>query len=290
MFVHRYSINGRFTLNSSLYLQQCGLEDCQPGHSFGPVARDHYLLHFIFGGKGMLRVGSASYELGAGQGFLIAPGILTTYTADNDAPWTYYWMGFNGEDSIRALSQRSLYIESPVFEFDTDSGLEICLKDLIHFYGLQGNNFMALARMFEVFSYINPAIGTKSPKDDKDDLVNQMIQYLEENFSTATVERVAQKFNITRSQVFRLFKAAVGLAPQQYLLQFKINRAASLLRTTNLSVEQICTESGFGNLCNFSRQFKAAYSYSPLQYRNRCKRNSAYWDLPNSPEDTSRGD
>lgn len=283
MFVHRYSINSHFTVNSSLFIHQCGHEDCLPGHRFGPVNRDHYLIHFILSGRGVLQSGPDRYALGPGQGFLITPGILTTYTADEADPWSYTWMGFNGEDAVRALSQRGLHIEAPTFVFDLDAGVRRCGEELIGYYGAQGNSFLAVSRMFELFSYINPAYDTRTPKDD---VVNEMVIYLEDHFADVTVDRLAKEFNITRSQVFRLFKSVMGLAPQQYLLQYKVNRAASLLRTTSLSVEQIGEEAGFGNACNFSRQFKAAYGYSPLQYRNRSKRKTACYDGNASPAGT----
>ena len=71
MFVHRYSINKDFNINPSLFLVQCGFEDCAPGHGFGPVIRDHNLIHFIYAGKGYLEIFDNKVSLNAGQGFLI---------------------------------------------------------------------------------------------------------------------------------------------------------------------------------------------------------------------------
>ena len=84
-----------------LGLYQYGWEQCAPLHSFGPFIRNHYLFHYIISGKGMLFSHAVNgdvheYELGAGQGFLICPGQVTTYAACEDDPWKYVWLEFDG--------------------------------------------------------------------------------------------------------------------------------------------------------------------------------------------------
>ena len=79
-----------------MYLCFCGYEDCQPLHSFGPAVRPNYILHYILKGKGTFRAGGVVYELTAGQGFLIEPGVQTFYQADASEPWSYVWIGFDG--------------------------------------------------------------------------------------------------------------------------------------------------------------------------------------------------
>lgn len=67
---------------------QYGWEACAPLHSFGPFVRNHYLLHYIISGRGMLYSHTAKgeiseYSLEANQGFLICPGQINLYTADH---------------------------------------------------------------------------------------------------------------------------------------------------------------------------------------------------------------
>lgn len=66
---------------------QYGWEECQPLHSFGPFVRNHYLLHHIISGQGMLFSHTTTgeiheYNLEADQTFLICPGQVNMYTAD----------------------------------------------------------------------------------------------------------------------------------------------------------------------------------------------------------------
>ena len=68
-------------------LFQYGWEECEPLHSFGPFVRNHYLFHYVISGKGILNSTDEAgvthhHVLGPGQGFLICPGQVNTYCAD----------------------------------------------------------------------------------------------------------------------------------------------------------------------------------------------------------------
>ena len=72
-------------IDMSLY--QFGWEQCQPSHSYGPAARNHYLFHYVISGTGTLMADDTSgitqtYSVKSGQGFMIFPGQITTYVAD----------------------------------------------------------------------------------------------------------------------------------------------------------------------------------------------------------------
>lgn len=70
-----------------LNLYQYGWEQTEPLHSYGPYARNHYLFHYVISGKGLLLANEQEYAIEGGQGFLIAPGQVTTYRADEQEPW-----------------------------------------------------------------------------------------------------------------------------------------------------------------------------------------------------------
>ncbi len=61
-------------------LYQFGWEQCDPSHSFGPAARNHYLFHYCLSGTGTLFATNAKglsipYQIKSGQGFMLCrPG------------------------------------------------------------------------------------------------------------------------------------------------------------------------------------------------------------------------
>lgn len=283
MFVHRYSINNKFTVNSSFFLTQAGYEDCKPLHHFGPIIRDHNLLHFVFSGKGYLEIYDKKYYLSAGQGFLIPTGTMAKYTADAKEPWLYGWIGFDGDNSVQQMALRGLSTEKIIFEFSDINKIFDTLKTLISAYEKEGNNFLTIAKLFEMFSYINPKHDTSV---NHSDLINELIIDIEKNYkNNITVEDLSKSHNISRSQIFRLFKSKLDISPQQYIKYYRINHAADLLRRTDLSIDQIMRLSGFSNLSNFSRQFKSVYCRSPKDFREYVRTHVAILNFEHSPDE-----
>ena len=98
-----------------LRLRHCGYEKCAPGHSFGPAVRGSFLIHIVLEGRGSYMVNQQTYRLGAGDGFLILPELQTFYKADDDDPWTYVWIGFEGRSAEDVIHDMGLGRESLVF-------------------------------------------------------------------------------------------------------------------------------------------------------------------------------
>ena len=74
-----------------LGLYQFGWEQCDPSHSFGPAARNHYLFHYCLSGTGKLyaestKKESKEFQIKSGQGFMIFPHQVCTYIADHTIP------------------------------------------------------------------------------------------------------------------------------------------------------------------------------------------------------------
>ena len=80
----------------NLFVNCCGMSKTEPLHCFGPAIKPHYVIHFVLSGKGMFSIGNKEYLLEQGYGFVIPPDELTFYQADEQNPWTYVWIGFNG--------------------------------------------------------------------------------------------------------------------------------------------------------------------------------------------------
>ena len=101
----KQSYKQSYTDNVELSIFNCGHEYCQPGHTWGPGVRDHYLIHLVVAGKGVYQVNGASHTLQEGDLFLAKPNQLITYAADETDPWEYYWVGFNGACANKLVQQ-----------------------------------------------------------------------------------------------------------------------------------------------------------------------------------------
>jgi AraC-like DNA-binding protein len=83
------------------------------------------------------------------------------------------------------------------------------------------------------------------------------------------LDAVARAAGYSRYHFIRVFRAAYGQTPGQYLSRRRIERAEELLRTADLSVTEICTLVGFASLGTFSASFKKHTGLTPSGYRAR---------------------
>lgn len=74
---------------------------------------------------------------------------------------------------------------------------------------------------------------------------------------------LVSRFGMTEGHLRRLFRAAFGRTPRQYLAELRVRRAEELLRTTDQSVKQAALHVGFTNLAVFRRVFKRVFGRTP---------------------------
>ena len=123
-----------------LYLCFCGIHDCEPSHSFGPAIRPNYLLHFVIKGKGNYYLNDNCYEVKENECFLIRPNELTFYQADKDDPWTYVWVGFDGEMAQKYLEAAGFCDDRLVRQYEHCEELKDYVTQLLSYNSLTQAN------------------------------------------------------------------------------------------------------------------------------------------------------
>ena len=81
------------------------------------------------------------------------------------------------------------------------------------------------------------------------------------------VDDLADAAGLSRAHFSREFRRAFGESPHAYLLTRRLERAASLLRSTDRSVAAICFEVGLSSVGSFTTSFTRTYGVSPTAYR-----------------------
>jgi len=88
------------------------------------------------------------------------------------------------------------------------------------------------------------------------------------NASSLSVDKIAKHIGYNKSYFIRFFKKEVGLTPQQYILNVKINHAKNLLTYTKKdSLSTISLEAGFFDQSHFNRNFKSLFGTTPKRYK-----------------------
>lgn len=83
------------------------------------------------------------------------------------------------------------------------------------------------------------------------------------------VDVIAAQFGMGRTNFYRKVREITSMSPNDYLRQCRMERASELLRTTDLSVVEICGQVGISDAQYFSRVFKSFYGAPPSAYREQ---------------------
>lgn len=81
------------------------------------------------------------------------------------------------------------------------------------------------------------------------------------------LDALAAAAGCSRYHFLRSFAAAYGQTPGRYLTHRRVERATELLRSTTLSVTEVCVLVGFASLSSFSRRFTEVVGVPPSAYR-----------------------
>ena len=107
-----------------------------------------------------------------------------------------------------------------------------------------------------------------TPGEKQINYVEEALTYLESNYTNnISVQSLADSIGLNRSYLHRLFKSATGSSVQEYLLDLRIRKACTLLKSTVLPVAIISLSVGYEDTLYFSRLFKKKKGVSPSRYR-----------------------
>lgn len=258
---------------TDLMMYQCGYEACEPSHAFGPAVRDHFLIHYILSGKGFFHVNNKIYALEKGQGFLICPDAITFYEADANDPWTYVWVGFHGLKAAGYLEAAGLTQETPVLTPASEYYIIHCFEEMLKTQELKiGRELRLLGILYTLLSELietNTCTLLQSDRRErKEDYIQAAIKYIEMNYSRKiTIIELAHHIGLDRSYLCHLFKELLSKSPQQFLIDYRINRAIELMHNPLLTLGDIARSVGYSDGLTFSKAFSKAKGMAPSFYQ-----------------------
>ncbi len=260
-----------------LGLYQFGWEQCDPSHSFGPAARNHYLFHLCLSGTGTLYAEnsngeSITYQIKSGQGFMMFPHQICTYIADHEIPWEYTWIEFDGLRAKEAIDLAGISCDQPIYKARYKDIAETMKKEMLYIVNNKEASPFHLIGHLHLFidSFIRSS--TSAPighgSNLRDFYIKEAIAFIEQNFqNNISVEDIAASCGLNRSYFGKIFHEYTGKSPQDFLISYRMSKAAELLKLTKLSIADIGNAIGYPNQLHFSRAFKNVYGISPRHWR-----------------------
>src|SRR5262245_17617497 len=103
--------------------------------------------------------------------------------------------------------------------------------------------------------------------------VTETIRAIEKSaHDTLSLARLARLAGLSRFHFLRIFESLTGVTPHQYVVRARLRQAAMRLQLERSKILDIALDSGFGDVSNFNRTFRAEFGVSPRTYRRSLTR------------------
>jgi AraC-like DNA-binding protein len=274
---------GRHIIQADLGIEllSCGYQNTMPGESSfkqghpashqctweqGRILEDDHIL-YIPTGRGVFEIEGKIFPVQSGDALLLARGQWHRYAPLNESGWEEYWIGFGGYVLDIHLRQKLFpqgvsCIKAVGFQWT----LILAFHHLIEH--LKGNSKpFAPVLMGYLLQILGEIAQPKEPINNENRNTNLVRDIVLRIRSQPTQEfdfkSMAQQYHISYSSLRRIFNAEVGVPPQQFVIQGRLEMAKRLLNNTELSLTEISQLCGFQSLSYFSRIYKQKLGLNP---------------------------
>jgi len=116
--------------------------------------------------------------------------------------------------------------------------------------------------------YINPIYHPLKIEKSEANRLNKIFHHISDNFQRKiTLSEIASVANLSPKAFCRYFKSKTRKTLYDFLLEVRVAHACNLLLEKDMTVYEVCYDSGFNNLSNFNRYFKKIMNKTPLEFK-----------------------
>jgi len=231
------------------------------------------ILIYCLRGKGWFSIDGHRMEVSANE-FIIVPTTKArmSYGADEDDPWSIYWVHFCGEN-LKGFNEGfnlGLYDGAKPIHLN-EKGIQIwesMYENLQLGYGRENLNNVNLCLYHFLATFFYPEKHTSIKAQDERDMIKKTINYMQQGLSKkVSVEHFAEYNQLSVSYFSSLFKKSTGMPPMDYFIHLKVRKACAQLYSTEIKIRDIANGLGYEDAFHFSRLFKKSMRVSPQKYR-----------------------
>lgn len=249
------------------YVLAAGCYTCTAEYMVRRERYDSFLLMQILEGSCMVEVDGRCCCAGAGDAVLLncyRPHVY--YTRDH---LRMRWLHFDGGQSV-AFAETMLKVQGPVFRLDNPSEVEEPLENILSVFrsGQPLSEPTVSCLIHTMLCNLVAGTTVSGALEPKTGLVEEAIVYMRQQYPRhLTIKDIADAVSVSPSHFSRLFKRETGSSPYEYLLNLRLDKAKSLLKTTARPISEIAEQTGFSSTSNFICAFHERVGLSPAKFR-----------------------
>lgn len=238
---------------------------------------DQHILIYCTEGKGWVESGTLRLKVSKDQYFFIPAKMPHCYGANNNDPWTIYWIHFKGnlsdifvkdEITITSIGESNNFLRN-----DRRIRLfEELYQNLSMGYSQENLEYASICLWYLLgaFTYLPQFERIRSVQQH--DIIEKSILYMHDHIEdTINLNEIAEFCGYSVSHFSMIFKKKTSRSPIEYFSNLKIQRASQMLDFTDMPVNEIAEKLSFEDPFYFSRVFKKLMGLSPTEYRRKKK-------------------
>jgi AraC-like DNA-binding protein len=132
-----------------------------------------------------------------------------------------------------------------------------------------GYQFVSLTLFMTMVAFLSRCYGKNRSASSRYLLrIAKAISHIEQHFAERiTLDKLARVAQLSKSNLTRCFRLAMGISPIEYLIRLRIRKAAERLRGSDFKILAVAFSVGFSDGNYFARQFRQVMGMSPKAYR-----------------------
>ncbi|MFA9378966.1 MAG: helix-turn-helix domain-containing protein [Lachnotalea sp.] len=243
-------------------------------------------------GSVCMQVNGTNYDLNMGDAIFINSGFLhmTNHISDNGE-----YISFNFSAKLLSFFYGSQLEMDYVLPFTSNYRFPVKLfsstvlwenliienlwnlKELYLSEEIYGKNYEIIIRLTKIWLAFIRNVQNSLEKPSKSFIRKQenlqaMLAFIHSNYmKEISLSDIAQTSHISIGECCRCFKNTLHITPYEYLISFRINKSADLLKDSNHSVTTIAGMVGFNDSSHFIQLFKRKMKLTPNEYKKYIK-------------------
>ncbi|GGH00139.1 helix-turn-helix domain-containing protein [Mucilaginibacter phyllosphaerae] len=233
-----------------------------------------YQIIYITSGEGVFESEHCKLrQVKEGSIIFLYPNERHRYKPNEKTGWNEYWIGLKGEIIENIIKNEFFNIQHPVIDVGLKDTLFTLFEDIVEKTKSEKPGYQpatagaAVHLLGNIFAEIKQA--SFAGEDNIQALVDRARFLLRNHMNQhITSEAIASELQVGYSWFRKTFKKYTGMAPNQYLIQLKIQQSKELLLVPENSVKSVAYLLNFESIPYFSKLFKIKTGQTPQDYRN----------------------
>ena len=248
-----------------------------PAHHYfnwnqGRVLNEYQIIYIPMGSGVFESANCEQQQVKEGTIILLFPGEWHRFKPNQKTGWDEFWVGFKGVIIENIVRQHFLSKRNAVQQIGISEKIIHLFSDLIDITKEERTGYqplvsgMVMHLLGEIHSLAKKQLYTG--EEITESIINKARIIFRTNIDQKiNIENIANELCVSYAWFRKAFKNYTGIAPNQYLIQLKIEKAKMLLANRSRSIKEIALSLNFESAFYFSKLFKEKTGISPDSYR-----------------------